>query len=163
MKKKLVIIILVHFILSACVPKRDVEPDYIDQAKSLLRNTNWEKVTTLNISMVEFFFQIEFASEEEFSPFIEFEHLKPYKLIVKNDGKKLHAFVSPEFFNSVAIWKIVADGKEQLFPEKMEGYMVFPKKSTEFFFVPVTKGKFLLFCSVGIHRKMGMHRMIIVK
>jgi uncharacterized cupredoxin-like copper-binding protein len=57
----------------------------------------------------------------------------------------------------------VADGKEQLFPEKMDGYMVSSGKSTEFFFIPVIKGKFLLFCSVGIHRKMGMHRMIIVK
>jgi hypothetical protein len=87
-KKKLLIIILVHFILSACVQKREVEPDYTNQARSLFRNTNWEKATTLNISMVEFFFQIEFASENKFSPFIEFEHLKPYKLIVKNEGKK---------------------------------------------------------------------------
>lgn len=110
---------------------------------------------TVTVEMVE----MEYGPDE-----LVFEAGQPYKLILKNNGKKKHYFTAPEFYKAIATRKVQSnkDGEIKV-PYLNALEMMADGGQLDLYFVPVKKGTFSVYCTIDDHRSEGMEGSITIK
>jgi len=129
--------------------------DYIKNAAEIVKNTNWEKMQTITVKLEEFGYE-----PDE----LVFEAGKPYKLELINIGEKKHYFTAPEFFRNIASRKVQANKMGEIkAPYFLALEMMANGGQLDLYFVPVTKGKYSIFCTIDDHQEQGMEGSIVIK
>ncbi len=118
-----------------------------------LSAADWSKMETVTVTM----------SEYAFTPStLAFNEGVPTKLVIRNEGKEHHYFVSGEFFATVATRKVQSSDGEVKAPH-FTAVEVYAGKSIEWFLIPMKKGTFDLVCTVKGHAEHGMKGRIEVR
>jgi uncharacterized cupredoxin-like copper-binding protein len=131
--------------------------DYITDAAAIVKAANWDAMETVAIELDEH----SFAPQD-----LKLKAGQPYRMVIKNIGKKDHYYTAAEFFKSVA-WRKVQTPKphggeiKAPYFTAVEAYK--DGGSVELFFVTVNKGKFEVVCTIEDHKDQGMHGTITVE
>lgn len=150
MKKSMLVAV---FALACAAPALAQVPN----AAEVVKAAKWEMMETVTVELLE----------HDFNP----KHLvlkadKPYRLVLKNTGEKDHYYTAEAFFKSVA-WRKAQTPKPHGGEIKAPYFTAFEayKKGgqIELFFVPVTKGKFEVICTIDDHKDLGMSGTITVE
>lgn len=139
--------------LAFAVPAMAQVPD----ADAIVKAAKWDLMETVSVELFE----------HDFNPKdIKLAAHKPYRLVIKNTGEKDHYYTAPEFFKSVAWRKAMTPrphGGEIKAPY-FTAFEAFKKGGViELYFVPVTKGKFDVICTIDDHKDQGMFGTITVE
>jgi uncharacterized cupredoxin-like copper-binding protein len=99
---------------------------------------------------------------------IEFETGKLYRLVLSNPSPEKHYFSSDALSRAVYTRKVQANGPDGKAVAEIKGFVreieVFPKATTEWWFVPIKTGHFGdLKCTVEGHTEAGMVGHIVIK
>ena len=143
----------VLFSLALAVPAYAQVPD----ADAIVKAAKWDQMETVTVELLE----------HDFVPkHIKLTAGKPYRLVMKNTGEKDHYYTATEFFKSVAWRKAMTPrphGGEIKAPY-FTAFEAFKKGGVvEAYFVPVTKGKFDVICTIDDHKDQGMFGTITVE
>ncbi len=144
----LVISLVVLSLITGCV-----EIQYVKDAPEKIKAADWSKMQTITVSLTEYKFT---PSEPSFKKNI------PYRLILKNEGKGKHYFVSEGFFRAIALRKVQTSDGEIKAPY-ITAIEVYPGKSIEIYFIPDKVGTYDLICTVEEHANRGMKGKIEIK
>jgi uncharacterized cupredoxin-like copper-binding protein len=129
--------------------------DYIKNAAEIVKKANWDTMKTITVKLDEHSFD-----PDEF----EFEAGQAYKLELINVGEKKHYFTAPEFFRNVATRKVLAKGRGEIKAPYFLALEMFANGGQlDFYFVPVTKGEYPLYCTIDDHREQGMEGALKIK
>ncbi len=129
--------------------------DYVTNSAEIVKKADWKKMKTVTVEMVE----MEYGPDE-----LVFEAGQPYKLILKNSGKKKHYFTAPEFYKSIATRKVQSDKDGEIkVPYLLALEMMADGGQLDLYFVPVKKGTFQVYCTIDDHRTEGMEGSITIK
>lgn len=141
-------IVLTLPLLSACgVPAQGPDP------AAALARADWSKAETVTLTM----------TEHAFSPLrITFREGLPSRLVLRNAGSEPHYFVAEEFFRTVATRKIQGSDGEVKAPY-LTAVEVYPRKTLEWFLVPLKTGTFDVVCTIPGHAEQGMKGKIEVR
>lgn len=88
---------------------------------------------------------------------LRFKSGVPYKLQIKNQGTVKHYFTAVEFFKAIATRKVQSNADGEIKAPYFSALEVFPGRSLDLYFVPVTKGSYKLRCTIPGHEAEGMH------
>ena len=122
--------------------------DYIVNAKDYVDKADWKNQTVITVTMEEH----SYAPQD-----IKFEVGKAYKLELKNIGDKDHYFTAPEFFKAVAWRKAMVNQQAEIKAPYFSAVEVLKKSGQlDLYFVPVTKGRYTVYCTIDYHREKGM-------
>jgi uncharacterized cupredoxin-like copper-binding protein len=137
--------------LALIVSAHAAEP--IANAADIVKAADWKQMKTVEVVL----------SEHDYAPeVITLKANQPYKVVIRNTGEKPHYWTAPDFFKSVATRK--AQTKEAEFKAPYFSAIEVNNGGTaEFFFVPVTKGSFDVYCTLDDHREKGMEGKIVVE
>lgn len=152
---KILPILILLSILTGCqqAPK-DQLITYIEEAKQVVKNTNWDNMETV---IVEF-------NEYSFTPSnLTFKKGTPYKLEMKNVGTEKHYFVSEDFYKSIATRKVQSNSDGEIKAPYFSALEVFPGRQLDLYFVPMEEGSFRLICTIEGHEEQGMHGTIVIE
>ena len=123
-----------------------------DQA-NVLAGADWSKMETVTVKMTEY----------AFTPsMISLRLGVPTKLVLRNEGKEHHYFVSEKFFRTIATRKVQGSDGEVKAPA-FTAVEVYAGKGLEWFLVPTEKGTFDVVCTVKGHADHGMKGTIEVR
>ena len=123
-----------------------------DLAK-VLAGADWSKMETVTVKMTEY----------AFTPsMISLRLGVPTKLVLRNEGKEHHYFVSEKFFRTIATRKVQGSDGEVKAPA-FTAIEVYAGKSMEWFLVATEKGTFDVVCTAKGHADHGMKGMIEVR
>jgi uncharacterized cupredoxin-like copper-binding protein len=124
------------------------DDDYIRNAKEHVDRADWKNAETITVTM----------SEHDYAPRdIVFKAGKAYKLELKNAGDKDHYFTAPEFFRNVAWRKAMVNKQAEIKAPYFTAVEVLKKGGQlDLYFVPVTQGKYTVYCTIDDHREKGM-------
>lgn len=86
---------------------------------------------------------------------LAFDAGRPYKLVLRNVGKRAHDLVDLDFFHSIVL-KAVVSSTGSVFTPHVHSVSVQPGQETTIYFVGVRPGDFDMFCSLPGHREDGM-------
>lgn len=129
------------------------EIQYVKDASEKVKVADWSKMQTITVSLTEY----KFTPSE-----LSFKKNIPYRLILKNEGKEKHYFVSESFFRSIALRKVQTTDGEVKAPY-ITAVEVYPEKSIEIYFVPDKAGTYDLICTIEGHAEKGMKGKIEIK
>lgn len=122
--------------------------DYISNAKEHVDRADWTKTETVTVTMTEH----DYAPRD-----LVFKAGKAYKLELKNAGDKDHYFTAPEFFRNVAWRKAMVNKQAEIKAPYFTAVEVLKKGGQlDLYFVPVNKGKYVVYCTIDDHREKGM-------
>lgn len=111
-----------------------------------VKAADWSKLQTVIVSLTEY----------KFIPTqLVFKIDTPYKLILRNDGKEKHYFVSEGFFRAIALRKVQSSDGEVKAPY-ITAIEVYPGRSMEIYFIPDREGIYDLTCTTEGHAEKGM-------
>lgn len=79
---------------------------------------------------------------------LRFKSGVPYKLQIKNQGTVKHYFTAVEFFKAIATRKVQSNADGEIKAPYFSALKVFPGRSLDLYFVPVTKGSYKLRCTI---------------
>jgi uncharacterized cupredoxin-like copper-binding protein len=126
-------------LLAACAgtsrpapPTAGAPPAVAPAAKLAPADVDWKAAETVTVGLEDY----RFAPDR-----LRFRRGTPYRLRLENRGTHQHEFTAPAFFGAVAARSTAA-----LSPARPE-IVVDPKQVKEFEFVPVTAGRYELFCA----------------
>lgn len=120
----------------------------------IVAKTDWKQVQNVTISL----------SEYSYTPnSLTFISGKPYKLSIKNTGSEKHYFTAPEFFQNCAARKVQSNSDGEIKADFFTALEVFPGRSLDYYFVPVTPGIYKLNCTMKGHTEKGMCGTIVIK
>lgn len=88
---------------------------------------------------------------------------QPYRLVMKNTGEKDHYFTAPEFFRAVAARKVQSKDGEVKAPYFLALEMRPNGGQLEFFFVPVIRGSYPVYCTIDDHRQQGSEGTLVIE
>jgi uncharacterized cupredoxin-like copper-binding protein len=126
---------------------------YVQDVSTVLAGVDWSEAESVTVQL----------SEYQFEPSdLVFEQGVPYRLVVRNDGKGSHTFVSEGFFQAIAAQKLISPDREVAMPYLMT-VEVSPQTQEELHFVAVKKGSYPLECSVLLHEIFGMEGQITIQ
>ncbi|MGE5540545.1 MAG: hypothetical protein ACM30I_18155 [Gemmatimonas sp.] len=135
--------------LSACGTK-DVlsgnDAGYIADVERQVASIDWDKAQTVDVKLTEWRYQ---------PSTLRFERGKPYRLHFVNDGIEAHDFSSKEFFQSIAVARLVGPGTNLMTP-RLVSVGVDAGESKDLFFVPVRAGSYAIECDEPLHAAFGM-------
>lgn len=120
--------------------------DYVRDAPERVKAADWSKMETVSVSLKEFRFVPSHLS---------FRKDVPYKMEIRNDGSEKHYFVSGGFFKAIATRKVQSVDGEVKAPY-LDAIEVYPGRSIELYFIPVTEGAYDLVCTIDGHAEKGM-------
>lgn len=129
------------------------EIQYVKDTPEKVKAADWSKMQTITVSLTEY----KFIPSE-----LSFKRNIPYRLIIKNDGKEKHYFVSEGFFEAIALRKVQSSDGEVKAPY-ITAVEVYPEKSMEIYFVPDKVGTYDLICTTEGHAERGMKGKIEIK
>ena len=137
-------------LVGACVgpewAPESARPAYLADAAERVAAADWSQARTVEVRLDEY----AFAPSE-----LAFPAGQPVRLRLVNGGNVLHTFGAPEFFQAVAVRRLV--GREGARPAPyLVSIRVAPGESKELEFVPVTPGAYRLRCTVVGHALLGM-------
>ncbi|MFN3480290.1 MAG: cupredoxin domain-containing protein [Thermodesulfovibrionales bacterium] len=144
----LVIGLLLLSLITGCA-----EIQYVKDAPEKVKAADWSKMQTITVSLTEYKFT---PSELSFRKDI------PYRLILKNEGREKHYFVSEGFFRAIALRKVQTSDGEIKAPY-ITAVEVYPEKSVEIYFIPDKLGTYDLICTIEGHADKGMRGKIEIK
>ena len=128
---------------------------YIANAGEIVKAADWKTMKTVTVNIGE----SEYGTDE-----LVFEAGQPYKLELKNVSKKKHYFTSPEFYRAIATRKVQANGMGEIKVPYLLALELLPKGGQlDLYFVPVTKGKYEVYCTIDKHREEGMEGAITIQ
>ncbi len=157
MKIKIVVktIVLAFFAVMVVTGFSYAGGDHVTNSAEIVKAADWKKMKTVTVEMVE----MEYGPDE-----LVFEAGQPYKLILKNNGKKKHYFTAPEFYKAIATRKVQSnkDGEIKV-PYLNALEMMADGGQLDLYFVPVKKGTFPVYCTIDDHRTEGMEGSITIK
>ncbi|NIS75957.1 MAG: hypothetical protein GTO08_11945 [Deltaproteobacteria bacterium] len=119
----------------------------------IVRDADWSKMKAVTVSMGEFKFE---PSRLHFTAGV------PYKLTIRNTGEVKHYFVSEGFFKAIALRKVETRDGEIKAPY-LTAVEVFPGRSIDLYFVPVSQDTYELTCTIKGHAEMGMAGHVVVE
>lgn len=120
----------------------------------IVEKADWKQMKEVTISL----------SEYSYTPSaLTFMSGKPYKLSIKNTGTEKHYFTAPEFFQNCAARKVQSNSDGEIKADFFKALEVFPGRSLDYYFVPVTTGIYKLNCTMKGHTEKGMCGTITVK
>lgn len=122
-------------------------------AAKALAEADWSKMETVTVMMTEYSFYP--------TPLVLRAGV-PTKLVLKNDGKQHHYFVSEGFFRTIATRKVQTSDGEAKAPY-FTAVEVYSGKTVEWFLIPLEKGTYDLLCTVKGHAEHGMKGTIEVR
>jgi uncharacterized cupredoxin-like copper-binding protein len=128
--------------------------DYVADAKARVDAADWSKMQTVPVVLKEY----------SYTPSnLYFKVGVPYKLEIKNDGTVKHYFTAEGFFKAIATRKVQSNADGEIKAPYFSALEVFPSRSLDIYFVPVTKGSYRLNCTIAGHEVQGMHGTIVIK
>ena len=128
--------------------------DYITDAQARIGVADWSKMKTVAVVMTEF----SYAPAD-----LRFKAGIPYKLQIQNQGSVKHYFTAERFFKAIATRKVQSNADGEIKAPYFLALEVFPGRSLDLYFVPVTKGTYRLHCTIAGHDAQGMHGSILIE
>ena len=126
---------------------------YVQDIPKVLAGVDWSEAQSVTVQL----------SEYQFEPSdLVFEEGAPYRLVLSNVGKGSHTFVSEGFFQAIAVQKLISPDGEIVMPY-LKSIEVPSQTEKEIHFVAVSKGMYLLECSVLLHDTFGMEGQISIQ
>ena len=151
MKNKVyfVVVLAAVVILAGCIRE-----DYVKDAPARVKAADWSKMQTTTVTLAEY----------SYSPStLMFKSGVPYKLQIVNKGKTKHYFTATEFFKAVATRKVQSNADGEIKAPYFTALEVFPRRSLDFYFIPVREGSYDLMCTIEGHAEEGMVGKIIIE
>lgn len=146
------IYLVISFVLPSLITGC-AEIHYVKDAPEKVKAADWSKIQTVTVSLTEY----------KFTPSqLSFKKNIPYRLILKNEGKEKHYFVSEGFFMAIALRKVQTPDGEIKAPY-ITAVEVYPGKSVEIYFIPDKVGTYNLICTIEGHADRGMKGKIEIK
>lgn len=145
--RRLVVAAIMAMLLAGCA-----ELAYVRDSTERVAAADWTKMQTVEVGLGEFSFtpdRLAFAREV------------PYRLVIRNAGSQKHYFTAPAFFRAIATRKVQASDGEIKAPY-FSAIEVYPGRSLDLYFVPVTAGSYELECTITGHAGRGMTGTIVV-
>ena len=143
---KRILMIITFIMLPAFFGCASTGVDYVKDAPERVKAADWAKMQIITVSLTEY----------KFVPLeLVFKKDTPYKLVLKNDGKEKHYFVSEEFFRAIALRKVESKDGEVKAPY-ITAIEVYPDRSIDIYFIPAKAGTYDLICTVKGHAEKGM-------
>ena len=128
--------------------------DYVSDAGRRVKAANWDKMETVEVVLTEY----------SYSPnSLAFKTGVPYKLQIRNKGKSKHYFTAVKFFKAIATRKVQSNADGEIKAPYFSALEVFPGRSLDLYFIPVTKGNYALHCTIEGHEAKGMHGTIVIE
>lgn len=147
MKKLLMVMVLAFaaFGLSGCGHHHRAM--HVRDAAERVKAADWSKMETVIVGMNEFAFA---------PPTLVFRKDVPYKLIIENTGSEKHYFTAEGFFRAIATRKLQSNTDGEVKAPYFTAIEVYPGRSLDLYFIPVTAGSYELVCTIEGHAGMGM-------
>lgn len=146
---RLLIMGLTGALLSGCAGV-----DYIADSEARVKAADWSKMQNASVVMQEYSYQPET---------LRFKSGVAYKLELLNTGKAKHYFTAPEFFKAIATRKVQSNVDGEIKAPYFSALEVYPGRSLDLYFIPVTPGRYTLHCTIAGHQEQGMHGTIVIE
>ncbi len=128
--------------------------DYVADANTRVKDADWSKMQTVPVVLKEY----------SYSPSnLHFKAGVPYKLEIQNKGTEKHYFTAEGFFKAIATRKVQSNADGEIKAPYFSALEVFPGRSLDLYFIPVTKGTYKLHCTITGHEVKGMHGSIVIE
>lgn len=130
--------------------------DYtIERADEIVKNADWKAMETVTVIL----------EEHSYSPMdLKLKAGQPYKIELKNVGEKDHYYTAPEFFRQVAWRKVMVNKQAEIKATYFNAFEVLKKGGQlDLYVVPVTKGRYPVYCTIDDHREKGMDGGIVIE
>ena len=128
--------------------------DYITNAGEIVKSADWEKMETVTVNLDEYSYGTE--------SFV-FKVGQAYKLQLKNRGDKKHYFTAPGFYKAIATRKVQSNKDGEIKAPYFTALELMVNGQLDLYFVPVTKGEYLVYCTIDDHREEGMEGRLIIQ
>jgi len=128
--------------------------DYITNAGEIVKSADWENMETVTVNLDEYSYGTE--------SFV-FKVGQAYKLQLKNRGNKKHYFTAPEFYKAIATRKVQSNKDGEIKAPYFTALELMVNGQLDLYFVPVTRGEYLVYCTIDDHRAEGMEGRLIIR
>lgn len=128
--------------------------DYITNAADIVKAADWKKMETITVTFDEYSYEPED---------IQLQAGQPYKLELKNRGKKKHYFTAPEFYRAIATRKVQSNKDGEIKAPYFTALELMVGGQLDLYFVPVTVGEYHVFCTIDDHREEGMEGKLVIR
>jgi uncharacterized cupredoxin-like copper-binding protein len=128
--------------------------DFVADANARVTAADWDKMETVSVVLKEYSYT---------SSTLHFNVNVPYKLQIQNDGNVKHYFTAEGFFKAIATRKVQSNADGEIKAPYFSALEVFPGRSLDLYFIPVTKGTYKLHCTITGHEAQGMFGKIIIE
>ncbi len=146
-------VLLPVFLLGFC-PQVQAAVDYVENADEIVKATDWDKMKTITVDFDEYSYE-----PDE----LVFEVGQPYKLVLKNHGKKKHYFTATDFYKAIATRKVQSDRDGEIKAPYFTAIELMVGGQLDLYFVPVKAGEYPVFCTIKDHREEGMEGLLIIR
>jgi uncharacterized cupredoxin-like copper-binding protein len=119
----------------------------IDNAGERVASADWSKQVTVTVIMSDF------AYSPETLVFLEGV---PTRLVIENQGSQKHYFTAEDFFRAIATRKVQSNTDGEIKAPYFTAIEVYPGRSLDLYFVPITRGAYPLHCTIPGHSELGM-------
>lgn len=140
---------LTALLLNACA-----SVDYIADSEARVKAADWNKMQNSTVVLQEYSYQ---------PGTLKFQSGVPYKLTLNNTGAGKHYFTAPEFFKAIATRKVQSNTDGEIKAPYFSALEVYPGRSLDLYFIPVTPGSYKLHCTIAGHEEQGMHGTIVIE
>jgi uncharacterized cupredoxin-like copper-binding protein len=120
---------------------------YVRDAADRVKAADWSKMETATVTMTDFAFN---------PATIVFRQGVPYKLVIENKGTQKHYFTAEGFFRAIATRKLQSNTDGEVKAPYFSAIEVYPGRTLDLYFIPVTKGSYHLICTIEGHADRGM-------
>ena len=150
MKRKIVIL------LTLLLPglQAGAAVDYVANAGEIVKAADWDKMITVTVDFDEYSYE-----PEE----LVFEVGQPYKLVLKNRGKKKHYFTAEDFYKAIATRKVQSNRDGEIKAPYFTAIELMVDGQLDLYFVPVKRGEYPVFCTIKDHREEGMEGKLVIR
>ena len=152
MKRK--IVILLTLLLPGFGLQAGAAVDYVANAGEIVEAADWDKMITVTVDFDEYSYE-----PEE----LVFEVGQPYKLVLKNRGKKKHYFTAEDFYKAIATRKVQSNRDGEIKAPYFTAIELMVDGQLDLYFVPVKRGEYPVFCTIKDHREEGMEGKLVIR
>ncbi len=119
----------------------------MDNAAERVTSADWSKQETVTVTMSDF----AYAPET-----LVFHEGVPTRLVIENRGSQKHYFTAEDFFRAIATRKVQSNTDGEIKAPYFTAIEVYPGRSLDLYFVPITRGTYPLHCTITGHAELGM-------
>jgi uncharacterized cupredoxin-like copper-binding protein len=119
----------------------------MDNAAERVASADWSKQETVTVTMSDFAYTPES---------LVFREGVPTRLVIENQGSQKHYFTAEDFFRAIATRKVQSNTDGEIKAPYFTAIEVYPGRSLDLYFVPVTRGTYPLRCTIPGHAELGM-------